>query len=149
MLFARTQKRIVLFLLLPALAFYLGMRLVAQYRHVDVYVSRVAPMPQELASQLHLVEHKIDPMVAIDTPYDRAENKLLTLQEIRLLRSHVAWSRAMPPFIDSLTIETTTNVVARRTTSRFMLEYRLVRRGDRWLIESATRSPVCLVSEKG
>jgi hypothetical protein len=136
-------------LLLPALAFYLGMRLVAQYRHVDVYVSRVAPMPPALASQLHIEEHKIDLMVTIDTPYDQAENKLLTQQEIRRLRSQVAWSRAMPPFIDSITIETTTNVVARRTTSRFMLEYRLVKRGDRWFIESVTRSPVCLVSGKG
>jgi hypothetical protein len=48
----RTQKRIVLFVLLPALSCYLGLRLFAQYRHVDVYVTRQSPMPAALSLPL-------------------------------------------------------------------------------------------------
>ncbi len=136
----RTEKRIALYLLLPALVFYLGLRLFAQYRHVDVYVSRQAPMPAELAASLHVEEHKIDRTVTIESPYDSASDKILTPTEIRRVRSAVAWSRAMPAFIDSLSIQSPTRVLARRTTSRVILEFQLVRRGDRWLIESATRS---------
>jgi len=136
----RTQKRIVLFVLLPALAFYFGLRLFAQYRHVDVYVSRQAPMPAELAAGLHVEEHKIDRTVTIESPYDSATDKILTTAEIRRLRSAIAWSKAMPAFIDSLSIKSPTRVLARRTTSRVMLEYQLVKRGERWVIECATRS---------
>ena len=142
----RKQKRIMLYVLLPALAFYLGMRLFAQYRHVDVYVSRMAPMPADLAAGLHVDEHKIDRIITIETPYEEAKDKHLTPKEIRRLRSQIAWSRLMGPFIDSLTIETATNVVAWRTTGRSMVQYRLVRRGDRWVIESTSRSPVQRVS---
>ena len=92
-----TQKRIVLFVLLPALAFYFGLRLFAQYRHVDVYVSRQAPMPAELAAGLHVEEHKIDRTVTIESPYDSATDKILTTAEIRRLRSAIAWSKASYP----------------------------------------------------
>ena len=137
-----TQKRIVLYGLLPALALYFGLRLFAQYRHVDVYVSRQAPLAAELASGLHVDEHKIDRVVTIESPYDRATDKILTTAEIRRLRSAIAWSGTMPPFIDSLSIQSPTRVLARRTSGRFMLEYQLVRRGDRWLIESTSRSEI-------
>jgi hypothetical protein len=40
----RAQKRILFYVLLPGIALYVGMRLWAQFRHVDVYVSREAPM---------------------------------------------------------------------------------------------------------
>src|ERR1041385_546970 len=102
---ARAQRRIVLYVLLPALALYLGLRLFAQYRHVDVYVSRQAPMPAELAAGLHMEEHRIDPTVTIESPYDSAPEKILTPAEIRKLRSAIAWSSAMPAFIDSLSIQ--------------------------------------------
>lgn len=138
----RTQMRIVFYLLVPAMVCYVGLRLFAQYRHVDVYVSRLAPMPAELASRLHMEEHGIDRTVTIESPYDSATDKMLTIAEIRRLRSAIAWSSAMPAFIDSLSIQSPTNVLARRTTRRFMLEYQLFKRGDRWLIESATRSPL-------
>ena len=136
----RTQKRIILYVLLPALVFYVGLRVFAQFRHVDVYVSYQAPMPADFAAGLHVEEHKIDRMVTIESPYDNATNKILTTAEIQRLRSAIAWSGAMPPFIDSLSIQSPTRVLARRTTSRVMLEYQLVRRGDRWVIESATRN---------
>jgi hypothetical protein len=48
----------------------------------------------------------------------------------------------MPAFIDPLSIHSPTRVLARRTTSRVMLEYQLVKRGDRWMLESATRSEI-------
>jgi hypothetical protein len=138
----RIQKRLLLFVLLPALVCYLGLRLFAQYRHVDVFVSRVAPMPEELAAGLHIEEHRVDRTVAIESPYDSVTNRMLTAAEIRRLRSAIAWSGAMPAFIDSLTIQSPSRVLARRTTRRVMLEYQLVRRGERWLIESATRTEI-------
>jgi len=138
----RTQKRIVFYVLLPALVFYVGMRLFAQYRHVDVYVSRATQMPAELAAGLPIEELRIDRMVTIESPYDSAPEKILTPAEIRRLRAAIAWRRGMPTFIDSLTIQSPTRVVARRSTSRVMLEYQLIRRGDRWLIERAPRSEV-------
>ena len=137
-----TQKLILLYVLLPAVVFYVGLRLFAQYRHVDVYVSRQSPMPAELAADVHIEEHKIDRTVIIESPYDGATDKILTTAEIRRLRSAIAWSGALPAFIDSLSIQSPTRVLARRTTSRVMLEYQLVRRGERWLIESATRSEI-------
>jgi hypothetical protein len=48
----------------------------------------------------------------------------------------------MPAFIDSLTIQSPTRALARRTTSRVMLEYQLVKQGDRWGIQDATRSEI-------
>jgi hypothetical protein len=136
----RAQKVILFGIVVPSLTLYLGLRLYAQYRHIDVFVARVAPMPQELASGLHMREHRINPLVRIDTPYDEAEDKKLSLDEIRRLRSQIAWSRAA--FIDSITIQSPTRVLARRTTRRVMLEYELTKRGDRWSVENATRSEI-------
>lgn len=136
----RAQKRIILYLVLPALSVYIGLRFYAQYRHVDIYVSRVTPMPPELASRLPVEEMKMDRVVTVESPYANAPDKILTRSEVRHLRSAIAWHGAMPAFIDSLTIQSPTRALARRTTSRVMLEYQIVRRGDRWLIESATRS---------
>ena len=136
----RTRKRVVLFVLPPASAFYLGLRLFAQCRHVDVYVSRQAPMPAELAAGLHVEEHKIGRTVTIESPYESATDKIMSAAEISRLRSAMAWSKGMPVFIDSLRIQSPTCVLARRTTSRVMLEYQLAKHGDQWVIESATRS---------
>jgi hypothetical protein len=138
----RAQKRITLYVILPAAVVYFALRFYAQFRHVDVYVSRVAPMPAELASGLHMEEHKIDPMVRIESPYESAIEKLLPPQEIGRLRRAIAWSRSMPSFIDSLTILSPSNVVARQTSKSVMREYRLIKDGDRWMIESATRQQV-------
>jgi len=132
------QKRILLYVLLPAVAFYRGLRFFAQYRHVDVYVSRQAPMAPELAAGLHVKEHNIDPTATIESPYEGAPDKILTPAEIRGLRTAIAWSSAMPVFIDSPSIQSPTRVLARRTTTRVMFEYQLVRHGDGWLIETVT-----------
>jgi hypothetical protein len=134
------QKRILLYVVLLSVALYLGLRFYAQYCHVDIYVARVGPMPQELASGLHMEEHRIDPMVTIETPYEKAEDKVLPLDEIHRLRSLIAWSRTMPARIDSLTIQSPTSVLARRTTKRVMIEYHLTKRGDKWGIQDTKRS---------
>jgi hypothetical protein len=73
---------------------YLGLRFYAQFRHVDVYVDRVATMPAELESGLHMEEHKIDPMVRIESPYDRAPDKVLSADEIRRVRLALAGAAA-------------------------------------------------------
>ena len=136
----RAQKRLVLYILLPATVLYVGLRFWAQFRHVDVYVRREAPMPEELRANLHMEEHKIHPTVIIESPYDSATNKILVPEEILRIRSAIAWSRDISPFIDSLSIENPTNVVARRSGRRFLTEYQLVKRDNRWVVESSRRS---------
>src|SRR5262245_45876885 len=100
---ARIQKRLTLYVILPAAVVLFGLKFYAQYRHVDVFVSRSAPMPAELATGLHMEEHRISPTVRIESPYDRASEKILSPAEIRHLRKVIAWNNAMPAFIDSLT----------------------------------------------
>jgi hypothetical protein len=138
----RFQKRIGLYVLLPSVLLYVGLRFYAQFRHVDVYVGRMAPMPAELAAGLHMADHRINSNVRIDSPYDSASETILSPQEIRRLRRALAWSRATPPLIDSLIILSPTNVEARRITKRFMSEYQLVKHEDRWIIKSAKRTGV-------
>lgn len=135
-------RRIVLYAILPALVIYLGMKFYAQHRHIDLYVSWNAPMPAELAVGLHMEEHKIDPTVTIESPYESAADKKLSMEEIHRIRSQIAWSKRMWPFIDFLTIQSPTRVLARRTASRFMTEYQLVKKGDQWTIEGAQRSDI-------
>ena len=47
-------------------------------------------MPAELASVLHMEEHRIDPMIWIESPYDTAPDKILAQDEIRRLRTAIA-----------------------------------------------------------
>src|SRR5438105_2629192 len=138
-----TPTRIVCYVILPAAILVLSLRLYAQFRHVDVYVSRIAPMPAQLAAGLHMEEHKINPMVTIESRYDSVDNKPLSLQEIRRVRAAIAWSGAVPAFIDSLTIVNPTNLVARQNNKNSVREYELVKEQDRWTIVRATRQPVC------
>jgi hypothetical protein len=99
-------------------------------------------MPAELAAGLHMEEHKINPAVTIESPYESAPEKILSEAELRRVRSAIAWNSQIPAFIDSLSIESPTRVLARRATRRVMLEYQLVKRGRRWTIESATRNEI-------
>src|SRR5438552_159220 len=138
----RAQKRITLYVIFPAALVYFGLRFYAQFRDVAVYVSKVAPMPAELADGLHMEEHKIDRMVRIESPYDSAAEKLLPPEEIRRLRTAIAWSSTMPAFIDSLTILSPTNVIARQNSKSAMREYHLAKHGNRWTIDRATRQQV-------
>jgi len=138
----RAQKLITLYVIMPAAVIYVGLRFYAQFRHVDVYVSRLAPMPVELASGLHMEEHKIAPIVRIESPYDSAAEKPLPPEEIRRLRRVIAWTSSMPAFIDSLTILNPSDVVARLTSKSVMRENRLIKDGNRWMIVRATRQQV-------
>jgi hypothetical protein len=99
-------------------------------------------MPAELAAGLPMEEHKIDSMVTIETPYDNAAEKHLPWTEIRRLRTTLAWSGTMPALIDSLTILSPTNVVARRNTTSSIHEYRLTKQVNGWVIEGVTRQQV-------
>lgn len=133
----RFQKIIVLGVILPAGLLVLGLRLYLQFRHVDVYVSRVAPLPPELASRLHMEEHGIARTCTIESPYDTAPEKILTVDEVRQLRKRMAWSSGFG-LIDSLTILSPSNVVARRTikgSRERVREFYLARRGDDWIVE--------------
>jgi len=127
---------------------YFCLRLYAQFRPVKIYVSRDEPIPAELAAELHMEEHKIEPMVRIESPYDPATGTIVAPAEIRRLRRAIAWSSTMPAFIDSLTILSPTNVLARQTTKSSMAEYRLIKQGDHWRIESATRQKIRRISPK-
>lgn len=135
-------RRIILYVILPALVIYLGVRCYLQYRPIKIYVVRVAPMPAELANGLHMEEHKINPMVRIESPYEGSEEKIPSMEEIRRIRSQIAWSWNISPVIDALIVQAPDRVMARHTTARFIQEYQLVKEGDHWAIESATRSEI-------
>ena len=133
------QRRLLLYLTLFALVAYFGLRLYAQYRPVSIYVSRQAPMPAELAEGLHMEEHRINPVVTVESPYANATDKLLTEAEVKRLRRIIAWRRDLPAFIDSLIIEGPTRVVVRRETSRTVAEYSLAKQGGRWVLEGSKK----------
>ena len=133
-------RRIVIVVILLALALLIGMRFYAQHRHVDVYVSRNAPMPGELAAGLHMEKHGISSVVRIDSPYESAGNKVLSVEEIGRIRSKLAWSKRMPVLVDAIFIHSTNQVSTRRTTSRFMEECELVKENNEWLIRTGKRT---------
>jgi|SRR6185436_19874762 hypothetical protein len=135
-------KHIVLWIILPALTVLVGMKFYTQYRHIEINVMRQAPMPALLSNTLHMAEHGIDPVVMIETPYVTAEEKILSMSEIRGIRSRLTWHTTMPVIIDSLTIRSTNSVLARRSTKRMLTEYRLVKTDGEWTIQSANRSQV-------
>ena len=135
-------ERIALLVVFVGVAVLVTMKLYSQYRHIDIFVSRVAPMPAELANGLHMEEHKINPSVRIESPYDTTEEKILSMNEIRQIRSRITWGSMVSPLIDSLTIQDPTNVIARRTTSRSMTEYHLVKLNGKWTIKDITQSEI-------
>jgi hypothetical protein len=81
-------------------------------------------------------------MVRIESPYDSATNKILSPEEIHRLRTAIAWSSTMPAFIDTLTILSASNVVARQNGKSYMREYQLAKEGDHWVIVSMKLSQV-------
>jgi hypothetical protein len=141
-------RRIIVFVTLSAFVLYVGMRFYAQFRPIKIYVSRVEPMPAELASGLHMEEHKIDPMVTIESPYESAKDKILSMDEIRQIRSQIAWSKSISPLFDSLTIQGSNKVLIRRMNSNKMDEYQLVKEGDRWVVEGSTHTTVDVFQPK-
>jgi hypothetical protein len=135
-------KQIVLWIILPALTFLVGMKFYTQFRHIEIYVMRQSPMPASLSNALHMTEHGIDPVVMIETPYATAEEKILSMSEIRGIRSRLTWHTTMPVVIDSLTITSTNGVLARRSTKRMLTEYQLVKSDGEWTIRNANRTQV-------
>lgn len=109
----------------------------ARHRPINIYVSHVEPMPTELANGLHMEEHKINPMVTVESSYEESEDKILSLDEIQHIRSQIMWGSGIPAFYDSLTIQSTNKVLVRRTTSSVIEEYELEKSGDRWIVKSS------------
>lgn len=142
--FGRAQRRVILFLILSAAAVWVGLRFYAQFRHMDVYVSSDEPIPAELAAGLHMAEHKIRPMVRIESPYDSADpgERVLGPEEIGKLRRALAWSSTKPAFVDALIILSPTNAVARQINKASIREYQLIKRGGKWEIEGMTSQEV-------
>lgn len=90
----KMKLRIVIIAVVLLAMFVLpGMRWYAQLCHINIYVSRNAPMPAELAAGLHIKEHGISETARIDSPCDRAENKMRSLQKIAQIRSKLAWNQ--------------------------------------------------------
>ncbi len=116
------------------------MKLYAQHRHINIYVSHVEPMPAELANGLHMEEHKINPMVTVESNYEESEDKILSLDEIRHIRSQIMWGSGAPSFYDSLVIQSTNKVLIRRTTPSVVWEYPLEKSGDRWIVKNSSES---------
>lgn len=108
-------------------------------RNILVVVTLSAPMPSGGVG-LHMEEHKIHSVVTIESRYEIDENKLLTPADIRRVRASLAWTGTVPPFIDSLTIQSSTRVLARRRTRHSLFEIQVVKRGDQWIVETAART---------
>src|SRR6478736_1230777 len=121
-------RRIVLFVILPALLVYLGMKLYVQYKPIKLYVSRVSQMPAELAEDLHMEEHKISSKIRIESLYENSDDKPLSLDEIRRVRAKLAWGLQVPIFPDSIITMNTNRVVARRMTKRIMEDCEIINR---------------------
>ena len=135
-----TLQRIAWSLVLLGLVTLLGMKFYAQHRRIEVFVSRTAPMPDELAAGLHMKEHGIDPIVTIESPYAKAEDKIISTEEIGKIRSSLAWSVRTPILIDALIIHSTNRVSIRHTTPRYLEECEVVKEGNEWVIKSGTRT---------
>lgn len=141
-----TLQRIAWSLILLGLATLLGAKFYAQHRHIEIFVSRTAPMPDELAAGLHMKEHGIDPNVTIESPYAKAEDKIIPMEEIGKIRSSLAWSVTTPILIDALIIHSPNHVSTRRNTPRYLEECEVVKAGKEWVIKSGTRTDLAKTS---
>ena len=133
-------RRIVIVVILLAATIIIGMKFYAQHCHVEIYVSRNAPMPTELAAGLHMEEHGISSVVRIDSLYEMATDKVISVEDIRQIRSKLAWSKTMPVLVDAIIIQSTNRVSTRRITRRFLEECELVKENAEWIIKSGTRT---------
>ena len=139
------KRRVILVILgawLLIAALSVAMRFYAQHRPIKIYVSRVEPMPAELANGLHMEEHKINSMVTIESSYESSEDKILSPNEINRIRSQIVWNPNIPLFYDSLTIQSSNRILVRRTTKSAVRECQLAKSGDRWRVESTSESTI-------
>jgi hypothetical protein len=135
-----TKRRVIVIIFcawLSLVALSIPVKFYAQYRPIKIYVSRVEPMPSELANGLHMEEHKINPMVTVESSYEKSEDKILSLDEIRHVRSQIVWASGIPTFYDSITIQSTNKVLVRRTTRSVLGEYEMEKSGNRWILKSS------------
>ncbi len=135
-------RRIILYVILPAMLVYFGMKFYVQYKPVKVFVSRTTQMPTGLAGGWHMEEHKISPIIKVESPYESAEDKILSPAEIRRVRAKLAWGMKMPIVVDSIIIQSTNRVITRRFTRRFMEECELIKENSDWSIKSGMRTEI-------
>ena len=106
-------KVALLIIVAAAMSARIALTFYSQYRHVDVYVSQRAPMPSDLGSKPHMAGHDIDPVVTIETPYDKAEIKVLSLSELKEVRDALAWHPSNPVLVRVLSIQSPILVIGR------------------------------------
>lgn len=135
-----TLQRIAWSLILLGLATLLGTKFYAQHRRIEIFVSRTAPMPEELAAGLHMKEHGISPVVAVESPYATVEDKIIPMEEIAKIRSRLTWGTRTPILIDTLIVHSTNRVSTRRTTSRYLEECEIAKEDNQWVVKSAIRT---------
>jgi hypothetical protein len=133
-------QRIAWALIILGLVTLFGMKLYAQHRRIEIFVSRTAPMPKELAAGLHMQEHGISSSVTIESPYAQAEDQIISMEEIGKIRSSLVWSTRTPILVDALVIHSTNHVSTRRTTARHLEECEIMKEGNEWVVKSATRT---------
>jgi hypothetical protein len=139
------KRRSILFILgvwVLLVIISMSMRFYAAHRSIKIYVSHVEPMPAELANGLHIEEHKINPMVTIESSYEDSGDKILSLEEIRHVRSQIMRRSEISLFYDSLTIQSTNKILVRRTTSSVIREYGLEKSGDHWILKKSNESTI-------
>lgn len=133
-------QRIAWALIFLGLVILFGMKFYAQHRRIAIFVSRTAPMPEELAAGLHMREHGINSVVTIESTYAQAEDKVISMEEIGKIRSSLAWSTRTPILVDALVIHSTNRVSTRRTTARYLEECEIVKEDNKWVVKSGTRT---------
>jgi hypothetical protein len=132
----KAQKRILFYVVVPAMVLYVGLRLYAQYGPVPVYVSHEVLVAAKGAAGLDV--DKNDRRL-IQYPYESATNKVLSVEELRRVRATLARG-SKPVFVDLLVILDAEHVIAARYTKRAMIKYELSKVKGEWRIE--TRSVV-------
>jgi hypothetical protein len=136
------SKKIQICFLIAAVVLNIAPRFYSQYRPVTLYVNRNTPMPAEFSKGLHMEEHGIHPTVTIDSPHETAPEKILELDEIRRVRTALAWKTFIPPLIDSISIRSPTEVLGKRTGRNSQTEYQIIKENNQWRIKSSTRSAI-------
>jgi hypothetical protein len=90
----------------------------------------------------HTEEHRINPVVRIESLYENAEDKIVSMDEVHKIRSFLAWNFSPPILIEALIIHATNHVSTRRATSKFLEEREIFKENDKWAIKSNTRTDI-------
>lgn len=111
-------------------------RLVSQYGKAEVFVVIVKPMPERFRTAFSRGTN-VPLTIRESVRYERAEEKLISAEDIQSIRELLAWKASRPYRPDLLEIHSSTNVsvVARRDASHSVC-ITLVKRENKWVIDS-------------